>query len=45
MSDQDFANAREQIQRSKLNRKVCYFAIFTIFIEILIKKKLANERD
>jgi len=39
VSDKDSANARERVQHSKLNTKVLYhFAIFAIFIEILIKK-------
>jgi len=39
VSDKDSANARERVQRSKLNRKVLYhFSIFAIFIKILIKK-------
>ena len=38
-SDKDCANAREQVEHSKLNRKfLYYFTIFAIIIEILIKK-------
>ena len=43
MSDKDCINACEQVERSKLNRKILYyFAIFAISIKIL--RLLSNHR-